>query len=97
MSKHSPGPWRACSAGDCLCGLIWSIPADSPIARALPGNEEEDVRYPPDAVAANARLIAAAPELLEMLKRLAGRQDCTCAVCIEAFALIDRIDSKSEG
>lgn len=56
MSKHTPGPWRAevNAMGDKLC--IWS--GAYPVAIVRDAHEQS----------ANARLIAAAPELLEVLK-----------------------------
>lgn len=73
MSQHSKGPWKHCGAravdGEmCQCGLVWTIPGDNPIAKVLFRNEEEGTHYGRDLVAANARLIAAAPQLLEALK-----------------------------
>lgn len=73
MSKHSPGPWRACGQDGsrvCVCGLVWSVPTDTPVADLRFKNEEEDVTYDVDMVTANARLIAAAPEMLELLKEM---------------------------
>jgi hypothetical protein len=73
MSKHTPGPWYADKKG-----LIWRRPpsdlyqnggrlaGDMPIATAFVGWSGEGLEgYP---VNANARLIASAPELLEVLK-----------------------------
>jgi hypothetical protein len=70
-AKHSPGPWEICGgrrdhAGICQCGLIWSGPADLPVATAF--RKDDDVgEITVEAFAANARLIAAAPEMLELL------------------------------
>lgn len=74
MSKHTPGPWKAAVAkfvtfsgigiGESLL-VTTSLEDDSPdiaLIRAVrDGLREQDK--------ANARLIAAAPELLEALKR----------------------------
>lgn len=74
MSKHTPGPWYADDDG-----RIWrrspndlyqnggGVAGDRPLALASPGWLGKDVTgYP---FADNARLIAAAPDLLEALKR----------------------------
>ena len=70
MSKHTPGPWKTCTAsnGHCPCGLIWSIPADVVVAEL--GSEEGSPSHTGDEGAANAALIAAAPEMLAALRRL---------------------------
>jgi len=68
MSKHTPGPWKTCgaSAGRCSCGLIWSIPADVVVAQL--SNEEDSPQRTSDEGAANAALIAAAPDMLAALQ-----------------------------
>lgn len=67
IAKHAPGPWRATESLD-VPGF-WSIEAlDSE------GRRSADVAYMTlrsEHLEANARLIAAAPELLEALKHLA--------------------------
>lgn len=61
MVEHTPGPWRAFKTA---ASERWCIDAqDEPIADAYRGRAE-----------ANARLIAAAPDLSEALQALAG--DC---------------------
>lgn len=67
MSKHFPGPWSACHDGNCQCGLIWAVGADTTVAQVHKRNEEEDVDYDPETVAANARLVASAPTLAARL------------------------------
>ena len=64
MSKHTPGPWSAHKPSAVLGiktdGRQWYIRAkDCTVACTLDGESEE-----------NARLIAAAPDLLEALQRL---------------------------
>lgn len=92
-SKHTPGPWRLDHAAR---GAGFSVVAASP-KRAGGGNRICTCRpasYSPEAhdeAEANARLIAAAPDLLEELKNLLaayeqpdrqlcchGGQDCGC-------------------
>ena len=58
MSKHTPGPWIADGA------QIFT--SDTNVAQA------NGYRIDRETVAANARLIAAAPELLEALQKIAG-------------------------
>ena len=61
MSEHTPGPWRA--------GLLMSrhvFSGDgSPVALSLTGHDASS-----EEAAANARLIATAPEMLVLLRRL---------------------------
>ena len=60
MTKHSPAPWRYVDGYfDCD---VWA------------GNKKvlSYERHPTDEDRANARLMAAAPELLEVLERIAG-------------------------
>nr|WP_141202562.1 hypothetical protein [Pseudomonas aeruginosa] len=63
MRKHTPGPWvsrnnRVFRGGKCICS---NVNAASP----TPQNIEEDVAMS----IANARLMAAAPDLLEALQQ----------------------------
>jgi hypothetical protein len=64
MSKHTPGPWTI----DVAYGG-WSIRSKG-IMLALSGGSISTWITPEDEDAANARLIAAAPDLLEALKRV---------------------------
>lgn len=71
MSKHTTGPWRACHEGDCTCGMIWSTAEDCVVAAALSSCNRfegytggEGVKPGSETYKANARLIAAAPDLL---------------------------------
>jgi hypothetical protein len=68
--KHTPGPWMACHDGKCPCG---SISTNDLAIATLCGDNEEGAPYVKgeDERMANAKLIAAAPELLEALQNLA--------------------------
>lgn len=72
MSKHTPGPWRTCAANDgrCSCGLIWSIPADVVVTQL--SDDEDSPQRTSDEGAANAALIAAAPDMLAALEAVCG-------------------------
>lgn len=76
MSKHTPGPWYVGPDN-----RIWrrsplelyeyggGVAGDSPIAAAFDGRASWVNKFPSEA---NARLIAAAPELLQALKKCAA-------------------------
>ena len=74
MSAHTPGPWRMCGQdrGGCICGIVWSESSDIPVADAsLSGHDDLiDVRPSESERKANARLIAAAPDMAAMLIRI---------------------------
>lgn len=83
---HTPGPWKACHNGECTCGQVWSMPADCPVFTVLENGTGQVVGLAcnewgdaPDMIygsvgkeqqTANARLIAAAPDMLALLKEL---------------------------
>lgn len=69
--KGTLGPWKICGdkRGGCICGQVWSIPADFPVATATLSDDELG-EIPIEQMKANARLIAAAPDLLEALQNL---------------------------
>lgn len=77
------GPWQECKAGDCACGIVWSIPGDFPVCTAAGGStfpvavahehmaDAPDLIYQsiaPEQSVANARLIAAAPTMFDALE-----------------------------
>ena len=70
-SKHTPGPWTACNGGRCQCKIVSC--KDHPIAKAFSlewGDPGLPYGYIDEGVAvANARLIAAAPDLLAACER----------------------------
>lgn len=63
MTKHTPGPWR-------IHGRVIRVPGRGVIAE-IPGPETVGVFDWLD----NARLIAAAPDLLEAVKQMIGVYD----------------------
>lgn len=93
MNKHTPGPWRV----DKIFGLIMGAKGEE-IAAIHSGTEEgrqnlETSNY-------NARLIAAAPEMLDVLKqarhRLYKLQDIG-AESQRTLELIEAVIAKAEG
>ncbi len=73
MAKHTAWPWRACGQdrGGCKCRLVWAIGDDVPVAIALMADDPQcdgEGLASMEIAKANARLIAAAPELLETLQ-----------------------------
>lgn len=64
MNKHTPGPWNATKfnpvTGDIDDCYLYVEPGISVIERKVKGRDQHDT--------ANARLIAAAPDLLEALE-----------------------------
>lgn len=62
MSRHTPSPWRLDGPADNQ--IVWSSPNDRVCFLAHSNGKN------PDKDLANGRLIAAAPELLEVLKEL---------------------------
>jgi len=93
-AKHTPGPWHV-HDGDNRFLFVDSQTKGSVCKIAVNGHSE-----------ANARLIAAAPEMLELLKAMTPCPECkmrgipgtqkfhwpNCENCIRAQALIDRIE-----
>lgn len=81
MSKHTPGPWNV-GHEDENTGEIEVISDGRPyVCLVLPGAIDE-------VTPANARLIAAAPELLEALQRLVDAVDPESTGWGEAVAVI---------
>jgi len=62
MSKHTPGPWHV-DAGDYKYHIYYSREQSDHYFVDVDGNDDDEAK-------ANARLIAAAPELLAALKAL---------------------------
>lgn len=76
MNKHTPGPWNATKinpvTGDIDDCYLYVEPGIAVIERKVKGRDQYD--------AANARLIAAAPDLLEALEALADSAPSACCV-----------------
>ena len=101
MTKHTPGPWEACKSMVPVIdteNLVWNgdyviWEGDKPIAEVncCDGIGEVQAGY-------NARLIAAAPELLEAICYLRGVcQGQTHAQFEEALEMADSAISKAKG
>lgn len=102
-TKHTPGPWYKD-----ICGRIWrrhpsdlyeyggGVAGDKPIATVWRGwYGEEEAGFP---LEANARLIAAAPELLEACEGLLGLAERDGWLHIAVNAARDAIaKAKGEG
>lgn len=77
MIEHTPGPWTRCGEdrGGCKCGYVFGHGGQVYVAQAI-GERTIDRYlgpdpYPTNDVAlANARLIAAAPKMLDLLRRM---------------------------
>lgn len=69
MSKHTPGPWKKCIAGG-----VTEVRCDAPVP-VVSWAGFDDANRSLDEHRANARLIAAAPDLLE-----------ACKACLDMFA-----------
>lgn len=107
MSKHTPGPWRVIKIPGQRTQINWWIEAES---KEFP--EGHKLRWNPISVCcfsspnkANARLIAAAPEMLEALKRVKppGHRSGDCysddyiGKCVCGLEIIEAAIAKAEG
>lgn len=93
MSKHTPGPWNALDRavlkgppGEERTWIIASCPVNA-LGKKTKTSEAQ----------ANARLIAAAPELLEALKGLMMEVSPVISADFEPFALAFKAIAKAEG
>lgn len=82
MSEHTPGPWKVetvrTSSG--ICHTIGPFPFHGKKAHACIYADYPSVGPEERALEANARLIAAAPELLAALKAyLVAKPQCECS------------------
>jgi hypothetical protein len=71
---HTPGPWDYCGSSSdrspCFCGYIFGAGGNVYVAKCLSLDDDVDPVANDEMRKANARLIAAAPELLEALEAL---------------------------
>jgi hypothetical protein len=63
MNKHTPGPWEVSKLGNGLYILGDRRPGSAQVVATVGGSSQANLE-------ANARLVAAAPELLAQLKAL---------------------------
>ena len=73
QGKHTPGPWK-------ITGYAFVSDSRSPIraiARTEPSGEDDPICWPEDGLerTANARLIAAAPEMFQALEELIAEHE----------------------
>lgn len=106
LSEHTPGPWVANRRFVTVVGSVdtWSGPVTGTIVEALETEQEDSegrVWSCAGSAEANARLIAAAPDLLAVIKKLVAWRACDYApqrsevatLVMEALAAI----AKTEG
>jgi hypothetical protein len=95
-AKFTPGPWKISATGDHIFGREQGEPNGPTYVCTVSHNSSE--RLAPERNA-NARLIAAAPELGSYLKReydawqelhSAPSKPCRCAKCGELFDLLQK-------
>lgn len=91
--KHTPGPWNSEGPDD-----FGDHNIHEPTCRLAIGAVVPNMR-PDEEVAANARLIAAAPDLLETLRFLVRAVETNCALSIAeaivgAHIAIDKAEGK---
>lgn len=95
MSKHAPTPWKQCLAdkNGCSCGMIWSLPADAPVAVASADYEEAGIHFDAATARANAEFIVRAvnshADMAEALRRARGY---VSMLCEEGHRLASRAD-----
>ena len=89
MSQHTPGPWEVDRSDE----DVLVITQDQKIAVAALWLENVETL---DKVMPDARLIAAAPEMLELLERYVKRGDDLSAEYREARALLARLQPDTE-
>jgi len=93
-AKHTPGPWFIFGNGHCVGGANTdptTLAEHQSAGIAMCGMARRD----PTECEANARLIAAAPELLALLKD--RRDACGAMVHDELAALTDEVIAKATG
>ncbi len=89
MSKHTPGLWRVDKARGVVIGAV-----DTVVANTRASFRNYDIEAHVAEQLANARLIAAAPEMLALLRKTVDRMDLAERLATEA--LLARIDGDEE-
>lgn len=79
MSKHTPGPW-----------YVIKVRVNG--HRRIISEQGTPIAVVSDSLTADARLIAAAPEMYELLTKIRGHIDSTCREC-ESKAIVPEIDA----
>lgn len=101
MSTHTPGPWNCKSSH--YRGFSAGIVRDAfndPVADCRYSEVPQRDKKTPEQIDANARLIASAPDLLQMVRNLVdlasvrGRLDGYKSLLADARALIARAEGK---
>jgi hypothetical protein len=100
MSGHTPGPWSVCGAQDGKCPCSSVLYKDGVICEVRDSNSDmadaTGHAPSPEEAQANKRLIAAAPELLEALKIVAGSENWRCSEDGE-WDIVNAAIAKAEG
>ncbi len=106
IDAATPGPWEPCGYAQlrvgcgqlCQCGIIWSHPADCPVATSFGGDDEINASHE-TAKEDNATFIAhsrtAYPELLAWAERARKHLDDLRALYVDA--LIGDFDDTESG
>ncbi len=90
---HSPGPWRVVERAHWFDVLPIEDSMGAVIAEAKSAKDGVDSNPTADVAEANARLIAAAPKMLEVImahRRMAPSASQDCAICALADELMAR-------
>lgn len=83
MSNHTPGPWVRCKeAPKIIMSGSFIDGHQGYIVGSVSGNDNSGFYAREEEAEANAILIAAAPELLKALERIAREHDCGCVPCV---------------
>lgn len=89
MNKHTPGPWRLCN-GDHATMCIYDDKNQRVAVVPIEGHFAN--------ISPNARLIAAAPELLDVLKSArSALEHPSAAYTVYALKVMDDLIKKVEG
>lgn len=92
--KHTPGPWTILPASN---GNTSSWGLSLNIKEFVDAYNNDAPAVNEDMSRANARLIAAAPEMYQLLHQLWAKLDPTNRDCRIIAELLDRIEDKSTG